>query len=70
VGKEGKINVSIMKQTIISYMDMWLTYYDVPESSRVLVMNKIDELFEVYDSVIGSKIKKVWKQNRTSNNRD
>ncbi len=59
-----------MKQTIISYMDMWLTYYDVPESSRVLVMNKIDELFEVYDSVIGSKIKKVWKQNRTSNNRD
>jgi hypothetical protein len=59
-----------MKQTIISYMDMWLTYYDVPESSRVLVMNKIDELFEVYDSVIGSKIKKVWKQNRTSNKSD
>ena len=51
-------------------MDMWLTYYDVPESSRVLVMNKIDELFEVYDTVIGNKIKKVWKDNRTSSKSD
>ena len=59
-----------MKQTIISYMDMWLTYYDVPESSRVLVMNKIDELFEVYDTVIGDKIKKLWKDNRTSSKSD
>ena len=70
MGKESKINVPTMKQTIISYMDMWLTYYDVPESSRVLVMNKIDELFEVYDSVIGKKIKKVWKDNRTSSKSD
>ena len=59
-----------MKQTIISYMDMWLTYYDVPESARVLVINKIDELFEVYDTVIGDKIKKVWKDNRTSSKSD
>tara|TARA_Y100000004_G_C8780648_1_gene354825 strand:+ start:500 stop:712 length:213 start_codon:yes stop_codon:yes gene_type:complete len=70
MGKESKINVLTMKQTIISYMDMWLTYYDVPESSRVLVMNKIDELFEVYDTVIGKKIKKVWKDNRTSSKSD
>jgi hypothetical protein len=70
MGKESKINVPTMKQTIISYMDMWLTYYDVPESSRVLVMNKIDELFEVYDTVIGNKIKKVWKDNRTSSKSD
>lgn len=70
MGKESKINVLTMKQTIISYMDMWLTYYDVPESSRVLVMNKIDELFEVYDTVIGDKIKKVWKDNRTSSKSD
>ena len=70
MGKESKINVPTMKQTIISYMDMWLTYYDVPESSRVLVMNKIDELFEVYDTVIGKKIKKVWKDNRTSSKSD
>ena len=70
MGKESKINVPTMKQTIISYMDMWLTYYDVPESSRVLVMNKIDELFEVYDTVIGKKIKKVWKENRTSSKGD
>ena len=70
MGKESKINVLTMKQTIISYMDMWLTYYDVPESSRVLVMNKIDELFEVYDTVIGNKIKKVWKDNRTSSKND
>ena len=70
MGKKSKINVPTMKQTIISYMDMWLTYYDVPESSRVLVMNKIDELFEVYDTVIGDKIKKVWKDNRTSSKSD
>ena len=51
-----------MKQTIISYMDMWLTYYAVPESSRVLVMNKIDELFEVYATVLGDKIKNLPKE--------
>ena len=70
MGKESKINVATMKQTIISYMDMWLTYYEIPESSRILVMNKVEELFEVYDMVIGEKIKKTWKGNRTLNKND
>jgi len=56
-----------MKKTVTSYMDMWLSFYKIEAEGRKEVMVKINELFVVYDDIISSKVKKQWKQQRTSN---
>ena len=53
-----------MKKTVTSYMDMWLSFYKVETEGRKEVMVKINELF---DDIIGCKVKDQWKQQRTSN---
>jgi len=56
-----------MKKTVTSYMDMWLSFYEIDYEGREEVMVKVNELFKVYDDIISSKVKKQWKQQRTSN---
>lgn len=54
----------MMKKQIKAYFKYWLDFYKSDISNYKLVMDKIDELFEVFDNSVSSDIKEQWKKQR------
>lgn len=59
-----------MKKTVRNYFKYWIDYYGLNQEQSIKIMEKIDELFEIFDSMVNKKITSEWKSQRSPSNKN